>query len=142
VLDAGTHDEASVDYPDFAHEVAAKVACRRGRARRAGLRHRHRHGDGGQPPPRHPRRRAARRDRGRLTRAHNDCNVACFGARLLGEEVAQDALAPSSPPHMKGGRTNARWPSFPPKGTSHERDHRPLPARALLPGGVAEADPS
>ena len=28
----------------------------------------------------------------RLTRAHNDANVACFGARLTGEELALDAL--------------------------------------------------
>ncbi|MFC7539635.1 ribose 5-phosphate isomerase B [Siccirubricoccus deserti] len=92
LIDFGTHSTESVDYPDFAHAVAAEVEA--GRARFGvlvcGT------GIGVQiAANRHPGIRAAvlhGATEARLTRAHNDANVACFGARLIGPEVALDAL--------------------------------------------------
>jgi ribose 5-phosphate isomerase B len=92
VLDAGTHDVESVDYPDFAQVVAAQVA---GGAARFGVLV---CGSGigmAMAANRHPAIRAAvlhDTTEARLTRAHNDANIACFGARTTGIEVAMDAL--------------------------------------------------
>jgi ribose 5-phosphate isomerase B len=44
----------------------------------------------------------------RLTRQHNDANVACFGARTLGAEVALDALATFLATEFEGGRHQRR----------------------------------
>lgn len=104
VLDAGTHDEASCDYPDFARDVAAKVAS--GEARFGVLVC----GSGigmAIAANRHPAIRAAvlhNATEARLTRAHNDANVACFGARLIGPEVALDALRSFLDTAYEGGR--------------------------------------
>lgn len=108
VLDAGTHEEASVDYPDFGHLVAAKVAsgaaafgvlvcgsgigmsitANRHKAIRAVVLH--------------------NTTEARLTRAHNDANIACFGARTIGVEVALDALAAFLATPFEGGRHERR----------------------------------
>src|SRR3954469_14031088 len=92
VIDFGTNSTASVDYPDFAHQVAAAVEW--GRARFGVLVCGS--GIGVQiAANRHAGIRAAvlhNTTEARLTRAHNDANVACFGARLTGPEVAIDAL--------------------------------------------------
>jgi ribose 5-phosphate isomerase B len=40
----------------------------------------------------------------RLARAHNDANVVCFGARLVGPEVAADALEAFLGAEFEGGR--------------------------------------
>lgn len=108
VLDAGAHDEASVDYPDFAHEVAAKVAageagfgvlvCGSGIGMSIAAN-------------RHPAIRAVvlhNTTEARLTRAHNDANIACFGARTTGVEVALDALATFLATPFEGGRHQRR----------------------------------
>jgi len=108
VLDAGTHDEASVDYPDFAHAVAAKVAsgeaafgvlvCGSGIGMSIAAN-------------RHPAIRAVvlhNTTEARLTRAHNDANIACFGARTTGVEVALDALAIFLATPFEGGRHERR----------------------------------
>lgn len=108
VLDAGTHGESSVDFPDFAHAVAAKVSA--GEAERGVLVC----GTGigmAMAANRHPGIRAAvlhDATEARLTRAHNDCNVACFGARLTGEEVARDALSSFLATPYEGGRHDRR----------------------------------
>src|SRR5215207_3986633 len=92
VLDFGTNEAASVDYPDFAHLVCAAVQD--GRAHFGVLVC----GSGigmAIAANRHQGIRAAvlhDTTEARLTRAHNDANVAAFGARLLGPEVALDAL--------------------------------------------------
>ena len=39
----------------------------------------------------------------RLTRAHNNANVACFGARTVGVEAALDALDRGAIDHGEGG---------------------------------------
>jgi ribose 5-phosphate isomerase B len=44
----------------------------------------------------------------RLTRAHNDANVIAFGARLIGEEVALDALRVFLTTPYEGGRHDRR----------------------------------
>ncbi len=104
VLDAGAHDETSVDYPDFAHEVAAKVAV--GEAEFGVLVC----GSGigmSIAANRHPAIRAVvlhNTTEARLTRAHNDANIACFGARTTGVEVALDALAAFLATPFEGGR--------------------------------------
>ncbi|WP_240782644.1 ribose 5-phosphate isomerase B [Roseococcus sp. SYP-B2431] len=108
VLDAGAFDEASVDYPDYAHQVSAKVAS--GEARFGVLVC----GSGiGMciAANRHAAIRAVNlhnSTEARLTRQHNDANVACFGARTLGAEVALDALAAFLATEFEGGRHQRR----------------------------------
>lgn len=92
VTDLGTGDEEPVDYPDFGAAVGRAVAAREadvgvcvcGTGIGISI--------------------AANKVRGvraavvhdvssaRLARAHNDANVVCFGARLMGETTAFDAL--------------------------------------------------
>jgi ribose 5-phosphate isomerase B len=108
VLDAGTHGPESVDYPDFAQAVAAKVAS--GEARFGVLVC----GSGigmAIAANRHPAIRAAvvhSATEARLTRAHNDANIACFGARTMGVEVALDSLAAFLATSFEGGRHERR----------------------------------
>ena len=108
VLDLGTNEEASVDYPDFAHQVCAAV--QEGRARFGVLVC----GSGigmAIAANRHPGIRAAvlhDSTEARLTRAHNDANLAAFGARLTGPEVALDALRTFLATPYEGGRHDRR----------------------------------
>ena len=108
VLDVGTDSPASVDYPDFAH--AACAAVEDGRARFGVLVC----GSGigmAIAANRHAGIRAAvlhDTTEARLTRAHNDANVACFGARLTGEELALDALKTFLATEFEGGRHQRR----------------------------------
>lgn len=116
VLDAGTHGADSVDYPDFAHAVAARVA--EGAARFGVLVC----GSGigmAMAANRHPAIRAAvlhHATEARLTRAHNDANIACFGARTTGVEVALDALAAFLSTAYEGGRHDRRLAKLTPGG--------------------------
>jgi len=93
IEDLGTHAEASVDYPDFAHAVATLVAdakvdrgilvCGSGVGMSI----------------------AANRHRGvravvcsetysaKMSRAHNDSNVLCLGERVVGPGLAWDIVA-------------------------------------------------
>lgn len=108
VIDFGTFDEASVDYPDFAHRVCGAVTG--GQARFGVLVC----GSGigmAIAANRHPGIRAAvlhDPTEARLTRAHNDANVAAFGARLIGPEVALDALRAFLATPYEGGRHDRR----------------------------------
>jgi ribose 5-phosphate isomerase B len=103
VLDLGTHDTTSVDYPDFANALADAMA--QGRASRGVLvcgtgigisiaANRHRHV-----------RAALCHDvsSARLAREHNDANVLVVGARLIAEVAAKDCLKV-----FAGGRHRAR----------------------------------
>ncbi len=116
VTDVGTHGPESVDYPDFAHAVCAAVA--EGRAARGVLVC----GTGigmAISANRHPAIRAAVLHDGteaRLTRAHNDANVACFGARTTGVETAQDALRLFLETPYEGGRHDRRLAKLSPAG--------------------------
>ncbi len=118
VLDFGTVEEASVDYPDFAHAVCGAVESGRARFgvlvcgsgigmaiaanRHAGIRAAVLHGT----------------TEARLARAHNDANIAAFGARLVGPEVAQDALRTFLATPYEGGRHDRRLAKLapPPQG--------------------------
>lgn len=108
VLDFGTDSEASCDYPDFAHPAC--LAVTQGRARFAVLVC----GTGigmAIAANRHPGIRAAvlhGPTEARLTRAHNDANVACFGGRLIGVEPALDALRIFLATDYEGGRHDRR----------------------------------
>lgn len=92
VLDLGTGSTASVDYPDFGYRIAAALAD--GKATRGvavcgsgiGI---------SIAANRYPWVRAVNCHdvtAARLSREHNDANVIAFGERLIGVEVAKEAL--------------------------------------------------
>jgi ribose 5-phosphate isomerase B len=112
VLDLGTVNGDSVDYPDFAKALAA--AIREHRADRGVLicgtgigmsiavnRHREIRGalvhDG---------------TTARLARQHNDANVLILGGRLLGPELAQDCVKIFFSTAFEGGRHARRVAKF------------------------------
>jgi len=102
--DLGTFDEASVDYPDFAHRLAARVASEDGTVgilicgtgigmsmaanRHAGI------------------RAALCHDAytAEMARRHNDANVLCMGARVLGPGVAEQIVDVFLATPFEGGR--------------------------------------
>jgi len=108
VLDLGTNSTASVDYPDFGHAMAEAIAT--GRAGSGVLVC----GTGigiSIAANRNPRVRAAvvhDVTSARLSREHNDANVVAFGARLIGAEVAREALKVFLKTSFEGGRHAAR----------------------------------
>lgn len=108
VLDLGTNSTASVDYPDFGHAMAEAIAT--GRAGRGvvvcgtgiGI---------SIAVNRNPNCRAALVHdvtSARLGREHNDANVVAFGARLIGPEVAREALKVFLNTPFQGGRHAGR----------------------------------
>lgn len=117
VLDLGTDGPASVDYPDFAHAMAAALAD--GRAARGILicgtgigisiaANRHAHV-----------RAALCHDvtTARLCREHNDANVLVLGARTTGIEIARDCLRAFLGTEFAGGRHQRRIDKMtPPRG--------------------------
>lgn len=108
VLDLGTDSSASVDYPDFAQALAK--AIRDGRAARGVLIC----GSGigmSIAANRFPEIRAALAHdhlSAKLCRQHNDANVLCLGARLIGPEVARDCLNAFLDTKFEGGRHTGR----------------------------------
>ncbi len=108
VLDLGTNSTASVDYPDFGHALADAVGS--GRADKGvavcgtgiGI---------SIAVNRHPKVRAALAHdvtSARLSREHNDANVVAFGSRVMGTEVAREALKTFLKTPFEGGRHAAR----------------------------------
>lgn len=108
VLDLGATGLQSVDYPDFADALAA--AFRAGKAKRGVLvcgtgigisiaANRHRHIRAGLV---HDVTTA------RMTRLHNDANVLCLGARIIGLDVAKDCLRVFLETDFEGGRHQNR----------------------------------
>ena len=108
MLDLGTHDGGSVDYPDMAGALAAALGD--GRAPRGVLvcgtgigisiaANRHRHV-----------RAALCHDvtTATLARQHNDANVLVLGARVVGANVAIDSLAAFLDTAFEGGRHQRR----------------------------------
>lgn len=109
VSDVGTHDEASCDYPDFAHAVASAVE--EGRADVGVLvcgtgvgmsivANRHA-----------PKVRAAVCSEpfsARMARAHNAANVLCMGQRVVGKGLAGDILDAFLDTEFEGGRHQRR----------------------------------
>jgi ribose 5-phosphate isomerase B len=103
VVDLGTHDAASTDYPDFAHEVSRRVARGEGRGvlicgTGIGM---------SMAANRHPGVRAALCAEpfgARMTRRHNDANVLCLGARLTGPGLAEEIFDVFLDTPFEGGR--------------------------------------
>lgn len=108
VEDLGTHGPESVDYPDLAHLVAARVAA--GNAERGILVC----GTGlgmSISANRHPGVRAALCHdafTAEMARRHNDANVLCLGARVTGPGVALQAVELFVTTPFDGGRHQRR----------------------------------
>ncbi len=104
VIDLGTMNRDSVDYPDFAAALAETIAS--GKAKRGVLLC----GTGIGMSIAANRHRAVRaalcRDvtEARLARQHNDANVLCLGGRTIGPEVAKDCLRTFIETQFEGGR--------------------------------------
>ncbi|WP_395708570.1 ribose 5-phosphate isomerase B [Reyranella sp.] len=104
VLDLGTGSTESVDYPDFGKAMADAIAS--GKAGRGVLVC----GTGigiSIAANRNPGVRAAvvhDTTSARLAREHNDANVVAFGQRVIGVEVAREALQVFLKTDWEGGR--------------------------------------
>ncbi|MFN3462186.1 MAG: ribose 5-phosphate isomerase B [Oceanibaculum sp.] len=107
-LDLGTHDTASVDYPDYADKLAQAIKA--GKAARGVLVC----GTGigiSIAANRHREIRAALCQdvtTARLSREHNDANVLVLGGRIVGEEVARECLKAFLATAFAGGRHEGR----------------------------------
>ena len=108
VLDLGTNNLDSVDYPDFGIALADAIAS--GKASRGVLVC----GSGigiSIAANRNPAVRAALCHdvtTARLSREHNDANVIVLGARLIGRETASQSLAAFLETPFEGGRHQRR----------------------------------
>jgi len=104
VLDLGTNGPESVDYPDFGYACGKAIAD--GKAELGVLVC----GSGigiSIAANRNPAVRAAvvtNALTAKLARQHNDANVVCFGERLIGTEVARDAMKAFLHTPFEGGR--------------------------------------
>jgi len=104
VIDLGTHSAESTDYPDFAHEVARRIAS--GEVERGLLVC----GTGigmSIAANRHAGVRAARcltEYDARMARAHNDANVLALGERVTGAGLAEAVLETFLATAFEGGR--------------------------------------
>ena len=108
VEDTGCHSSDSVDYPDFADPVVAKVAegeCDRGIlicGTGIGM---------SLAANRNRKIRAANchdEYTARMSREHNDANILCLGARVIGEGVAVDLVRVWLDTPFAGGRHQQR----------------------------------
>ncbi len=108
VEDLGTYTSDSCDYPDYAHKVAEKVladkdskgllVCGSG----IGI---------SIAANRHPGIRAALVHcslEAELSRKHNNANIIVMGGRIIGEEIAKDALNKFLETEFEGGRHENR----------------------------------
>ncbi len=108
VEDLGTYTSDSCDYPDYAHKVAEKVledssskgllVCGSG----IGI---------SIAADRHPGIRAALVHcslEAELSRKHNNANIIVMGGRIIGEEIAKDALDRFLATEFEGGRHENR----------------------------------
>lgn len=108
VHDIGTHGGASVDYPDYAHKVAAMLGA--GAAERAILVC----GTGVGMAISANRHRGVRAVNctdtftARMSREHNDANVLALGARVVGIGLARDIVSAFLSGAFEGGRHSAR----------------------------------
>jgi ribose 5-phosphate isomerase B len=122
VSDLGTHGPASVDYPDFGAAVGRAVVA--GQAERGialcgsgiGIAIAANKVPGVRAATVHDVTSA------RLARQHNDANVACLGQRLVGIQVALDAVDAFVAAGFDGGRHQGRVDKIadldrPPAGT-------------------------
>jgi len=108
VLDLGTNSGESCDYPDFAHAVAQAIedgkasegllVCGTG----VGM---------AMSANRHPNVRAvvcSEPFSARMSRQHNNANVLCLGARVIGQGTALEVLDAFVGATFEGGRHVAR----------------------------------
>jgi ribose 5-phosphate isomerase B len=108
ILDLGTNSTASVDYTDFGAAMGDAIAA--GEAEKGVLVC----GSGigiSIAANRNPKVRAVLAHdatSARLSREHNDANVVAFGQRLIGIEVARDALKVFLATPFEGGRHAGR----------------------------------
>ena len=108
VLDLGTNSTASVDYPDFGQAMGDAIAA--GKAEKGVVVC----GSGigiSIAVNRNPKVRAVLAHdatSARLSREHNDANVVAFGQRLIGIEVAREALKVFLATPFEGGRHAGR----------------------------------
>lgn len=108
VIDLGTNTADSVDYPDFAHALALKIAA--GEADRGMLIC----GSGigvSIAANRHKGVRAALCTEplsAALSRQHNDANVLCMGARISGAALAEAMIRAFDATAYEGGRHQRR----------------------------------
>jgi ribose 5-phosphate isomerase B len=108
VLDLGTNSTASVDYPDYGAAMGEAIAS--GKAKRGVIVC----GSGigiSIAANRNPQVRAVLAHdttSARLSREHNDANVVAFGQRLIGIEVAREALKVFLTTAFEGGRHAGR----------------------------------
>jgi ribose 5-phosphate isomerase B len=103
VEDVGTHEAVSCDYPDFAHAVAREIAagsalgllvCGSGVGMSIAAN-------------RHPGVRAvvcSEPYSAVMARRHNDANVLCLGARVVGVGLAEQILEAFADATFEGGR--------------------------------------
>jgi ribose 5-phosphate isomerase B len=112
VEDVGCHSLESVDYPDYADRVVSLVAdgqCKRGMlicGTGIGV---------SIAANRHRKIRAANchdEYTARMSREHNDANVLCIGARVIGEGVAFDLIKVWLTTDFAGGRHQQRIAKF------------------------------
>ena len=106
--DLGTYSSDSVDYPDFAHTIAERIA--NGIDKRAILIC----GTGigmSITANRYPGVRAALGNdifSARMSRLHNDSNVLVLGGRIVGSELATEIVSTWLDTEFEGGRHNLR----------------------------------
>lgn len=108
VVDLGTHSEDPVDYPDYGAAVGRAVMS--GSADRGvcvcgtgiGISIAANKVTGVRAASVHDVTSA------RLARQHNDAHIACLGARVIGPEVAKDAVDAFMETAAEGGRHRAR----------------------------------
>lgn len=104
VQDFGTHEAQSCDYPDYAHALSRSIL--EGTLRRGILVC----GTGvgmAMSANRHPGVRAVVCSEplsARMARKHNDANVLCLGARVIGPDTALDILDAFLSAEFEGGR--------------------------------------
>lgn len=107
VEDLGAHDDGSVDYPDFAHQVASRVQAGEGLGilvcgTGLGM---------AMAANRHLGVRAAVVSdtfSARMAREHNDANVLCIGSRVVGQGLALDLVNAFLGAEYAGGRHATR----------------------------------
>ena len=108
VIDLGTNSAESVDYPDYGNKVAEAILSGRAQHGVALC------GSGigiSIALNRHKGIRAALCTDGltaKLSRQHNNANVLCMGARLIGEETAKDCVKQFFATAFEGGRHEKR----------------------------------
>jgi ribose 5-phosphate isomerase B len=121
-LDLGPTDPSSVDYPDFAHRLVREIV--EGRARRGILIC----GTGigmSMAANRHPGVRAALCHdayTAEMARRHNDANVLCLGARVVGGGVAAQIVEVFLDAPFDGGRHQRRVAKIEPTETGRREE--------------------